>query len=235
MPFDFLKRKKDEPAAAEPAPAAGAPAPRPAAAAGSPFDAVTEEWRLVGPDGRRRPPLRRPQQARADADHATSSWAPVDGSEPIDGGAGPAGHRPVRPDPRPRRRDLAAADDRRRADRPPDPQGLLRPGARGAAVPGRRDRPPLSGDGARRGCSTARARCSCRSSTRARRSASSAIGTGAATSSWSTASTCAAWSRSTAGPVSGRAAARADAGRPTTRTRSAPTDRQGGPRRRAGS
>ena len=44
MPFDFLKRKKDEPAAAEPAPApAAAPHGR-----GIVFDAVTEEWRLNG-------------------------------------------------------------------------------------------------------------------------------------------------------------------------------------------
>jgi hypothetical protein len=76
VPFDFLKRKKDEPTAAEPAPAT-APAPPPGR--GIAFDAVTEEWRLNGRmdvDGRLSDILNKRESVPIDAVH----WAPVDGS-----------------------------------------------------------------------------------------------------------------------------------------------------------
>jgi hypothetical protein len=76
VPFDFLKRKKDEPAA-EPAPAAPAPHGR-----GIVFDAVTEEWRLNGRmdvDGRLSDVLNKRESVPIDA----VRWAPVDGSEPM--------------------------------------------------------------------------------------------------------------------------------------------------------
>jgi hypothetical protein len=79
VPFDFLKRKKDEPAAAEPAPAA---APAPPHGRGIVFDAVTEEWRLNGRmdvDGRLSDVLNKRESVPIDAVH----WAPVDGSGPM--------------------------------------------------------------------------------------------------------------------------------------------------------
>ena len=78
MPFDFLKRKKDEPAAAaelEPAPAA--PPGR-----GILFLAVTEEWRLNGRmdvDGRLSDVLNKRESVPID----DVRWAPVDGSGPM--------------------------------------------------------------------------------------------------------------------------------------------------------
>jgi hypothetical protein len=79
VPFDFLKRKKDEPAAAEQAaaPAVAAPTGR-----GIVFLAVTEEWRLSGrmdADGRLSDVLNK----RESVPIGDVRWAPVDGSGPM--------------------------------------------------------------------------------------------------------------------------------------------------------
>ena len=72
MPFDFLKRKKP-PAEQAPGPTAAEPAP------GIPFDALTEEWHLVGRmqvSGR----LSDARNKREPIAIDDVSWAPVDGS-----------------------------------------------------------------------------------------------------------------------------------------------------------
>ena len=73
MPFDFLRRKKDEPAAASESDRA--------TPSGKliPFDGLTEEWRLrgrMGVEGRLSDALNK-REALAIAD---VSWAPIDGS-----------------------------------------------------------------------------------------------------------------------------------------------------------
>ena len=72
MPFDFLKRKKPQ--------AADAPAPKAAdSTPGIPFDALTEEWHLVGRmqvSGRMSDALNKREPIAID----DVSWAPVDGS-----------------------------------------------------------------------------------------------------------------------------------------------------------
>ena len=79
MPLNFLRRKKPE----EPAPAQAAPVPRARATrSGVAFDAVTEEWRLVGRmnvDGRLSDALNKRESL---AIHDVQ-WAPIDGSEPL--------------------------------------------------------------------------------------------------------------------------------------------------------
>ncbi|MBI3748038.1 MAG: hypothetical protein HY262_04215 [Chloroflexi bacterium] len=79
MPFDFLRRRKEPPAAT--AETAVTPAPV-EAAAGIAFDGMTEEWRLVGRmlvEGRLSDALnKREPIALADV-----QWAPVDGNEPL--------------------------------------------------------------------------------------------------------------------------------------------------------
>ena len=142
MPFDFLKRRKDRPAVGrrrrrshrQPL----------VAAAGIPFDGLTEDWRLVGRmlvDGRLSDALnKREPIAIADV-----QWAPVDGSEPL---APAPGLKSV--DPYDLVLVLAGEDSlpemsEAGADRPPGPQGLVRGGPGGPALPRRRDRLPLSG------------------------------------------------------------------------------------------
>jgi hypothetical protein len=72
VPFDFLKRRKE-------APATAAPASAPAGGAGVPFDAVTEDWRIVGRmlvKGRLSDALNK----RDPIEIVEVSWAPIDGS-----------------------------------------------------------------------------------------------------------------------------------------------------------
>ena len=104
MPFDFLKRKKAARAgrAAEAAPAAGA------GAAGIAFDGMTEDWRLVGRmmiDGRLSDALNKREPI---ADRRTSAGRRSTAREPMAPAPGPQDGRPVRPDPGPGRRRLAA-------------------------------------------------------------------------------------------------------------------------------
>ena len=76
MPFDFLKRKKDR--SGQP----GASVPPGPAQPGIPFDAVTEDWRLVGRmlvDGRLSDALNKREPIAIDE----VSWAPIDGSEAL--------------------------------------------------------------------------------------------------------------------------------------------------------
>jgi hypothetical protein len=78
MPFDFLKRRKDQPSADE----APTPPTTTVAGGGIQFEGVTEDWRLVGRmlvEGRLSDALnKREPIAIADV-----SWAPMDGSEPL--------------------------------------------------------------------------------------------------------------------------------------------------------
>ncbi|HET9085799.1 MAG TPA: hypothetical protein VFN41_15485 [Candidatus Limnocylindrales bacterium] len=81
MPFDFLKRKKDDGAGKA---AAGQPAPagRPRSGRGIPFDGLTEEWRIVGNmevSGRLSDALNK----RESITISDVQWAPIDGSEPL--------------------------------------------------------------------------------------------------------------------------------------------------------
>jgi hypothetical protein len=77
VPFDFLKRRKDEPATAGPV-----AVPAAAAGLGIPFDAMTEDWHLTGRmlvEGRLSDALnRREPIAIADV-----QWAPMDGSSAL--------------------------------------------------------------------------------------------------------------------------------------------------------
>ena len=165
MPFDFLKRKK-----ADAGEAADGRRRRPRAgrARRSPFDGLTEDWRLVG---RMRSTAGCPTRSTgASRSRITDvQWAPIDGSRAAGAGARAQGDRSVRPrsSSSPARRSLPA-HDRRRAGRPQGPQGrptTSRSRCRRSASSGRstctRARSPT-------GCSTARPRCSCRSSTRPR-------------------------------------------------------------------
>jgi hypothetical protein len=76
--FDFLRRKKEEPPAAEtPTPAS----PKPTGP-GVAFEGMTEDWRLVGRmlvDGRLSDALNR----REPIELVDVAWAPMDGSEPL--------------------------------------------------------------------------------------------------------------------------------------------------------
>lgn len=79
MPFDFLRRKKEPPAT----PASTEASPQPVATdPGVPFDAMTEDWRLVGRmlvEGRLSDALnKREPIALADV-----QWVPMDGSAPM--------------------------------------------------------------------------------------------------------------------------------------------------------
>ena len=79
MPFDFLKRKKDESdgGRSTAGPGAGSATQR-----GVPFDGLTEEWRLVGEmqvDGRLSDAVNRREPIMLQ----NVRWAPIDGSEPL--------------------------------------------------------------------------------------------------------------------------------------------------------
>ena len=81
MPFDFLKRKKDDAAGTA---AAGQPTAvrRPGSGRGVPFDGLTEEWRIVGNmevSGRLSDALNK----RESITISDVQWAPIDGSEPL--------------------------------------------------------------------------------------------------------------------------------------------------------
>lgn len=76
MPFDFLKRRKREPAAAGSAPGRGQ------SGRGIAFDGLTEEWRIVGSmhvEGRLSDALNK-REAITISD---VRWAPIDGSGPL--------------------------------------------------------------------------------------------------------------------------------------------------------
>ncbi len=75
MPFDFLKRKKDESAG-------GQSDTEPVGPRGVPFDGLTEEWRLVGEmrvEGRLSDAVNRREPISLE----NVLWAPIDGSEPL--------------------------------------------------------------------------------------------------------------------------------------------------------
>ena len=78
MPFDFLKRKKAPPAAGGVAASAAKPT-----AAGIPFDGMTEDWHLLGRmviDGRLSDALNK----REPIPIVDVTWAPADGSQPLE-------------------------------------------------------------------------------------------------------------------------------------------------------
>ena len=77
MPFDFLKRKKDESTGGQSDGQGISQGPR-----GVPFDGLTEEWRLVGEmqvEGRLSDAVNR----REPITLANVLWSPIDGSEPL--------------------------------------------------------------------------------------------------------------------------------------------------------
>jgi hypothetical protein len=76
VPFDFLRRKKEEPAVAR------VEVPQVVPAKGVPFEGMTEEWRLVGSmlvDGRLSDALNRREPIAL----ADMQWAPMDGSDAL--------------------------------------------------------------------------------------------------------------------------------------------------------
>jgi len=78
VPFNFLRRKKQE----APAPAAPAPSKSLASRTGVAFDGLTEEWRLMGRmqvEGRLSDALNK----REAIEISDVQWAPIDGSEPF--------------------------------------------------------------------------------------------------------------------------------------------------------
>jgi hypothetical protein len=83
VPFDFLKKRKDEPAVeVESDPQASVPDPADAFGRGIPFDGLTDEWRIVGEmhvDGRLSDALNRREAITI----SKVQWAPIDGSEPM--------------------------------------------------------------------------------------------------------------------------------------------------------
>lgn len=79
MPFDFLRRKKEPPVLSASTEASPEP---PATDPGIPFDAMTEDWRLIGRmlvEGRLSDALNK----RDPIALAGVQWAPMDGSEPL--------------------------------------------------------------------------------------------------------------------------------------------------------
>jgi hypothetical protein len=83
VPFDFLKKRKDEPAATALEPATALPDPPPSEGGrGIPFDGLTDEWRIVGEmhvDGRLSDALNKREAITI----SNVQWAPIDGSEPM--------------------------------------------------------------------------------------------------------------------------------------------------------
>jgi hypothetical protein len=82
VPFDFLKRKKDDGAGKPGAARQPAPAGRPRSGRGVPFDGLTEEWRIVGNmevSGRLSDALNK----RESITISDVQWAPINGSEPL--------------------------------------------------------------------------------------------------------------------------------------------------------
>jgi hypothetical protein len=82
VPFDFLKRKKGEPATGPTASTTSGAAAMGGSPRGMPFDGLTEEWRIVGEmlvSGRLSDALNKREQIEI----ANVRWAPVDGSEPL--------------------------------------------------------------------------------------------------------------------------------------------------------
>lgn len=83
MPFDFLRRRKDPPATV----ATQASPERVGTDPGVPFDALTEDWRLVGRmlvEGRLSDALNKREPIAL----AGVQWAPMDGSEPMSAAPG---------------------------------------------------------------------------------------------------------------------------------------------------
>jgi hypothetical protein len=82
VPFDFLKRKKGEPAAGPTTSTSSGAAAAGGSPRGMPFDGLTEEWRIVGEmlvSGRLSDALNKREQIEI----TNVRWAPVDGSEPL--------------------------------------------------------------------------------------------------------------------------------------------------------
>jgi hypothetical protein len=82
VPFDFLKRKKDDGAGKPGAAGQPAPAGRPRSGRGVSFDGLTEEWRIVGNmevSGRLSDALNK----RESITISDVQWAPINGSEPL--------------------------------------------------------------------------------------------------------------------------------------------------------
>jgi hypothetical protein len=78
VPFDFLKRKQDEPTGGQAATGGASTEGQ----RGVPFDGMTEEWRLVGTmqiEGRLSDAVNR----REPITLSDVRWAPIDGSEPL--------------------------------------------------------------------------------------------------------------------------------------------------------
>jgi hypothetical protein len=79
VPFDFLRRKKDESTGGQ---SESSTEPAASAHRGVPFDGLTEEWRLVGEmqvEGRLSDAVNR----REPITLTNVRWAPIDGSEPL--------------------------------------------------------------------------------------------------------------------------------------------------------
>jgi hypothetical protein len=78
VPFDFLRRRKND----EGAPASSPPSGRRSSARGIPFDGLTEEWRIVGNmhvDNRLSDALNKREAVTI----SDVQWAPIDGSAPL--------------------------------------------------------------------------------------------------------------------------------------------------------
>ncbi len=83
MPFEFLRKRKDEPAATPLEPATPLPDPPPGEGGrGIPFDGLTDEWRIIGEmhvEGRLSDALNKREAITI----SNVQWSPIDGSEPM--------------------------------------------------------------------------------------------------------------------------------------------------------